>query len=193
MALRVIIWPIGFIILAKGAMKLFFWTEVAWTAVHVGLVTVCVRAFGLNGAGMAFFGSYVASGFLVYAIVRRLTGFQWSAANRKTGLLFLCSIAIVFGGLQVLPRVPATILGVVVCAAASAYSLRILLQLIPTHRIPSPARALFTRLRLMPAAGPSAAATDAAATDATTTDAAVTGAAATDAGQPTPAPGPLPL
>src|SRR5436853_5685838 len=29
MALRVIAWPMGFIVLAKGAQKIFFWTEIA--------------------------------------------------------------------------------------------------------------------------------------------------------------------
>ena len=33
-------WPMGFIIVAKGAAKLFFWTEVAATVVHVGLAAL---------------------------------------------------------------------------------------------------------------------------------------------------------
>src|ERR1700731_5511528 len=33
MALRVISWPMGFIIIAKGAQSLFFWSELAWTVV----------------------------------------------------------------------------------------------------------------------------------------------------------------
>ena len=59
MALRVITWPMGFIILAKGAQNLFFGAELAWTVVNVGLTLVCVRSFGTDGAGIAFFGSYV--------------------------------------------------------------------------------------------------------------------------------------
>ena len=55
MALRVIIWPIGFIILAKGAQKLFFWSEFAWAATYLSLAWICVRAFGPDGAGFAFF------------------------------------------------------------------------------------------------------------------------------------------
>ena len=40
MALRVVAWPMGYIILAKGARAMFFWTEVAATVVHVGLAFV---------------------------------------------------------------------------------------------------------------------------------------------------------
>ena len=104
MTLRVITWPMGFIIMAKGEAKLFFWTELAWTVVNVGLSWICLRSFGLNGAGIAFFGSYVFHGLLIYPIVRRLSGFRWSAANRKAGLLFLSLIAVVFCGFYLLPN-----------------------------------------------------------------------------------------
>jgi PST family polysaccharide transporter len=50
---------------------------------------------------MAFFGSYVFHGLVVYPIVSRLSGFRWSVANGQTGLLFLSSIAMVFGGFYV--------------------------------------------------------------------------------------------
>ena len=45
MTLRVITWPMGFIIVAKGEKKLFFLTELAWTVVNVGLSWICVRIF----------------------------------------------------------------------------------------------------------------------------------------------------
>ena len=108
MTLRVITWPMGFIILAKGNATFFFWAELAWTVVNVGLSWICLRSFGLNGAGIAFFGSYVFHGLMIYPIVRRLSGFRWSAANRQTGLLFLSLIAVVFCGFYVLPPLWAT-------------------------------------------------------------------------------------
>ena len=40
--LQVITWPMGFIIVAKGAQKIFFWAELAWTVVNVGLSWICV-------------------------------------------------------------------------------------------------------------------------------------------------------
>src|SRR5580704_388187 len=67
--LQVITWPMGFIIVAKGNQNLFFLSELAWTIVAVSLAWVCIRSFGLNGSGIAFFGSYVFHGFLTYPIV----------------------------------------------------------------------------------------------------------------------------
>src|SRR4029079_15902677 len=49
MALRVISWPMGYIILAKGARSIFFWIEVGATVVHVGLAFALVGPFGLAG------------------------------------------------------------------------------------------------------------------------------------------------
>jgi PST family polysaccharide transporter len=151
MALRVITWPMGFIILAKGARNIFFWAELAWTIVYIGLVWVCVRAFDLNGAGMAFFGSYVFHGLMIYPIVRRLSGFRWSAANKRTGALFLSLIAAVFCGFYYLPAFVAYSFGTVAVILSSVYSFRVLLGLVSTDRIPHRILRLLVWLRLVPA------------------------------------------
>lgn len=149
-ALRVISFPIGFIILAKGAQIFFFWTELAWTVVHIGLAWICMEWFGLNGAGMAFFGSYVFHIFVIYPIVCRLTGFRWSTENQKTGLFFLSLITLVFCGSYVLPVVLATCIGASAAILSGVYSIRILLTLISLERIPGPVRSLFFRFGLVP-------------------------------------------
>lgn len=148
MALRVITWPMGFVIVAKNRQLIFFGAELAYTVVNVGLAWLCVRRFGLNGAGIAFFGSYVFHAFLIYPIVRVLIDFRWSAANRKTGLLFLSSIAVVFCGVCLLPPPWAAVLGAVVTALIGLYSLRRLLTLLSADRIPSRIRRLLVWLRL---------------------------------------------
>ena len=96
MALRVIAWPMAYIVVAKGARSIFFWVEVAAAVVHVGLAFMLVGRFGLAGATMAFFGLYIWHGMLMYVIVHRLTGFRWSAANLRTALLFLPLTGAVF-------------------------------------------------------------------------------------------------
>jgi antigen flippase len=95
-AIRVITWPIGYIIVAKNNRLIFLATEVAWTAVNVGLTWACVTAFGLNGAGIAFFASYVFHGIMIYPIVRSISGFSWTYDNIKLGGLMLMSVSVVF-------------------------------------------------------------------------------------------------
>ena len=145
MTLQVITWPMGFIIVAKGEQKIFFWAELAWTIVNVGLSWICLRSFGLNGAGIAFFGSYVFHWLLIYPIVRRLSGFRWSATNRKTRLLFLSLIAVVFCGFYVLQPIWAIGIGTLAVVLSSVYSIRVLLNLISLDQIPHPIKRLLVR------------------------------------------------
>jgi antigen flippase len=150
MALQVVTWPMGFIIVAKNRQLIFLGADLAWTAVNVGLAWLCVGRFGVTGAGIAFFGSYVFHGLLIYPIVRLLSGFRWSAANRKTGLLFLSLIAMTFCGFYLLPPAWGAVLGAVVTALSGLYSLRSLLNLLSTDRIPQRIRRLLVWLRLDP-------------------------------------------
>lgn len=131
MALRVVAWPMGYILMAKGVRGVLMGVEIAATFVHIGLAFVLVRRLGLPGATMAFFGLYIWHGMLVYVIVRRLTDFRWSAANRRTGLFMLLFIGGVFGAFLVLPTAIATAIGVLGTLLSAVYSLRILCQLVP--------------------------------------------------------------
>lgn len=134
-ALRVITWPIGFIIVAKNNRLVFVAAELAWTVVNVGLTWICVRRFGLEGAGIAFFGSYVFHGLMIYTIVRSLTGFGWSAPNLRTGALFLFSIGIVFAAWRVLPPTAAMLVATPLLIISSALSLRIFIDTVPMERV----------------------------------------------------------
>jgi enterobacterial common antigen flippase len=150
--LQVVTWPMGFIIVAKAKKGLFFFAELAWTVVAIALAWTCVRSFGLTGAGIAFFGSYVFHAVLIYELVRRLTGFRWSPANTQTGSLLLPLIAVVFCGFSVLPPLWAESIGVLATVLSGVYSLRVLLTLTPFHNIPLPVRRLLARLCVVPSA-----------------------------------------
>ena len=149
MALQVVTWPVGFILLAKAEQRLFLAVDLAWTLVHVGLAWACVQAYGVDGAGMAFFGSYIFHGVVLYPIARRLTGFRWSREIRQTGLLFLVLIAAAFSAFAVLPRGAAAVIGALAFAVGGGYSLRVLLQLVRAERLPRRLATVLHRLRLM--------------------------------------------
>jgi enterobacterial common antigen flippase len=148
-ALRVITWPMGFLIVAKNKQLLFFGTEVAWTVVNLGLTWTYVNSFGLNGAGIAFFGSYLFHSLMIYPLVRKLSGFRWSAANKVTGLLFICSIAIVFLGFYVLPPAVATGVGALAMILSGVHSIRVLINLISRDMIPQRVLQLFESLNIV--------------------------------------------
>ncbi len=144
MALRVFTWPMGFIVFAKGRNRVFFWTEIAYTAVHVGLAWVLVRSNGLLGAGIAFFGSYVFHALMMYPVVRQLSGFRWSLPNQRTGLIYGSLMGLVFCAFEFLPYWPATILGGLCVVFGSIYSLRSLAALVATCKLPASVRKVLT-------------------------------------------------
>jgi PST family polysaccharide transporter len=130
MALRVITWPVGYIIVAKGRQVVFLATEVAWTVVNVGLAWLCVNLFGPIGAGIAFFGSYVFHAAMILAIVRSISRFRWSQTTARTGLLFAVSVPLVFGAFAVLSPTWATCIGIVAMILSGLHSVRALARLV---------------------------------------------------------------
>lgn len=150
-ALQVITWPMGFIIVAKGNQGLFFIAELAWTIVAVALAWVCLRWFGVPGAGVAFFGSYVFHLFLIYPIVHRLSNFRWSSDNKHNGALFLTLMVTVFILFYVAPLIISATVSALIAICSAIYSLRVLVNLVPVHHLPGTIRKLLAvrRPRLM--------------------------------------------
>lgn len=149
-ALRVISWPMGFIVMAKGNQMLFLLSELSWTTVHLGLAWICVGWFGLDGAGIAFFGSYAFHILMTYGIVRHVSGFTWSSENRQTCSLYLALIGVVFGASILLPRPVAFGLGTLLTLLSGIYSIRVLVTLVSPDRIPVAIRHMLIFFRLSP-------------------------------------------
>jgi enterobacterial common antigen flippase len=135
-ALRVITWPMGFIILAQARSGLFVGCDLAWTIVNLGLTWICISRWGLSGSGIAFFGSYVCHGLLIYPIVHRLSGFDWTVENKRLSLLFLFLTSGVFCGFHFLPFLAAACLGTLAAILSCVYVLRALFPMLPAERIP---------------------------------------------------------
>ena len=142
MMLRIVAWPMGYIVIAKEAQATFFWTDVVAAVVHVGLAWLLVDRFGAVGAGAAFFGLYLWHSALIYVIVRRMSGFRWSRENARIAPVFLVACAMVFLATQLLPVWQSTGLGSVVFILSSLYSLRKLAPLVQHASLPAPLKAI---------------------------------------------------
>jgi enterobacterial common antigen flippase len=154
MMLRVATWPMGFIPVAKGARQTFFWSEFVGNTVQVGFAWLCVQRFGLSGTGIAFFGFYVFFWLLVYAIVRSMSGFRWSAANKEIGLLYGVVTGLVFVSWYYLPRPVMVVSGSGITLLAGIYSLKKLCTLVPLERLPRLVQRAVVLMRLVtPAIG----------------------------------------
>lgn len=145
MAMRVVTWPLGYILVAKGNSKLFVGVDMAWSVCNVLLTFAFVRSWGAVGAGMAFFVSYVLHLAMVYPICRRLTGFRFSAPTRRTSL----GLALVIGfahaiSLLVEPRW-AVAIGGAMSVALAVWSIAKLRRLVASEGAPAKVAQLFRR------------------------------------------------
>jgi antigen flippase len=151
MMLRVVTWPMGFIQLAKGKRNLFLGLQFVASILHVGLVWLGLKVFGLIGAGIAFFALFLIHLTIVRWVARELSGFRWSSANRRRAVLFTLLSAVVFSSWYVLPRGLSVVLGTTITLVAGIYSLRILCSFVPMRRLPPVAQKIATIFRVVPA------------------------------------------
>jgi PST family polysaccharide transporter len=147
--LQVVSWPMGFVIMAKARRGLLILCEVSWGLVSVALAWVCISAWGLAGAGFAFFASYIFHGIMLYTIVSRLSGFRWSSQSWKSSLLSISLASIAFGGFSILPLYGAVALGCVTVAICGVFSIRALIELIDHNTVPGPIRKLDKLVRMI--------------------------------------------
>jgi PST family polysaccharide transporter len=127
--LRVASWPLGYLLLAKGKARLYFWTEASYNLVHAALIWICVQVWGLPGAGVAFFGLYVYYWVLMSIVARRLSGFAWSKSNRRIAAIAIPAVAFVFLCPALMPSPWDAIAAAAATMLAGLYALRALLAL----------------------------------------------------------------
>lgn len=75
--LKVASWPVGFVILAAGAGKTYFWVETLVLLLMGGLVAGLLPIIGLQITGIAFLVSYAVYLPLVYILAKRRIAFRW--------------------------------------------------------------------------------------------------------------------
>jgi PST family polysaccharide transporter len=142
MTLRVITWPIGYIIVAKGLQGIFFATELAWAAFNVVISWYCIQRFGVVGAGIAFLLSYLFHGVMIFPIVHHLTGFAWTRTNLLTGAVCIGLVGLTFAAERWLAGGQALGVGLLMLVVSGVASLYVLASLVPAEELPRPLRRL---------------------------------------------------
>tara|TARA_R110001583_G_scaffold107620_1_gene256227 strand:- start:11347 stop:12822 length:1476 start_codon:yes stop_codon:yes gene_type:complete len=78
MYFKVVSWTIAFILLAKGASKVFFWSELASSVYMLILNILGYKYFGLDGLGISFLISYILVLLQVYFIAHYKYNFTFN-------------------------------------------------------------------------------------------------------------------
>lgn len=77
--LKIVSWPLGFVLLASGDSRAFLFAELTGFGSFVLLTWVGLPWFGVQAAGIAFFAMYAVCVLVVYWLARFKTGFRWTS------------------------------------------------------------------------------------------------------------------
>ena len=147
---RVISWPMGFIMLAKGSGWLFALTQTLAHTFHLMAIWMGLRWFGIEGVSMAFFVLYIFHGMWVKIIGRKLIDFEWSKEVKYLLWIFgaISVAAMIFT--RVFPLLPATVVTCCMTFFVGIYCLRgLCIRLGDSHRIVKLVRKLPYGCRLL--------------------------------------------
>jgi PST family polysaccharide transporter len=150
MALRIVSWPLGFILLARGMRRTFILTDGVAFIVQIALAQWLVPTVGLVGAGIAFFGVYLVHAPLVYAIARLACGVRVSVSNLLLSAGYVVLIVVLLLAFTWLHPVAAMVMGTIAATVSGIYAVRDLLRLFPNMPLWP---ALLARLKARPRRG----------------------------------------
>ena len=102
--LRVISWPLAYVLIAKGKSLLFTITELTYGVVGVALILLCMKVWKLEGIGVSFALSYLFYTAMMLAMAWRLIGFRWSGAALRIIAVAVLILAGVFVCMRSLPE-----------------------------------------------------------------------------------------
>jgi len=115
-------WSVAFILLAKGASKLFFWNELVANVYVLGLNLLGYYLKGLDGLGISFMISYVLYLLQVCFLAHNKYGFKFMFEFYKIfGIQFFLGL-ICFLSIKFVPIPWAYFIGIPVILLSSWYS-----------------------------------------------------------------------
>lgn len=135
--LQIMAWPLGFILVAKGAQRSIILGEALAAAIHVALGLTLIPQLGLAGAGLAFFGLYGIYNVIIYVMVFRSSRFRWSLLNLALGLVYLVLAGLCFLASALLPPITAMIIGLGMALTSGLASLWAIASLVAPDRVPA--------------------------------------------------------
>jgi O-antigen/teichoic acid export membrane protein len=77
-ALKIVSWPLGFVILAAGAGGTFLVSEIVAGSVFPLATWILLPIVGVQASGLSFLAMYVVYLPIIYFLARRRTGFAWT-------------------------------------------------------------------------------------------------------------------
>lgn len=129
--LKIISFPLGFVILAAGDGRNFILSDAIAATAFTLCTWVGISHFGLQATGMGFFAMYALYLPTVYWLAKKRTGFSWHPSNIKTMIHLGAAYLIIFALSNINPRI-AGATGMAASLFLSIKSIRHLCKRIPS-------------------------------------------------------------
>ncbi|NTV92780.1 MAG: O-antigen translocase [Chlorobiaceae bacterium] len=101
--IRILAWPIGFVILAKAKGLMYVISESLWYVFYFLLLYFSWNRFGLEAAGIAFFFAYlIAIGVLLF-MADLMSGFRWGKKNVRYIASYFFLVVLAFLNVRFFP------------------------------------------------------------------------------------------
>jgi PST family polysaccharide transporter len=127
---RVVSWPMGFVLIAKGKSLLFMLTELANGVFNVAFILLCVRLWKLEGVGVSFAISCLAYTVMIALVAWQVTGFRWSATAMRIFAPAILILGVIFCCTRFLPEGWSRCIGLAATVMAGVGSLLALQKLL---------------------------------------------------------------
>ena len=132
--LKILSWPLGFILLAKGKGLLFFVSEVIFSVFYLVSIYCLFPSFGISSAGIGYLIAYFVYLFTVYMLGRKLCNFRWIKENWIIIVSSLIPIVFIFY-ITEYQNYYRFVIGVPLLILSVVYSLYKLHKVMPLNRI----------------------------------------------------------
>lgn len=119
---KVVSWPLGFILLAKGKGLIYFISESLFLLVYLGAMYCLYPYFNFESVGISYMVAYLLYLPIVFVLGRKLSKFQWTNENLRIGFISLILVILAFYIVKYMPNYT-IIAGIPILILSSLYSL----------------------------------------------------------------------
>lgn len=121
---KAVSWAIGFILLAKGASKIFFWSELIVNAYLLVFNIIGYKYMGLTGLGISFFVSYVLCLLQVYLIAKSKYQFKFTKSFYKVFIVQIILGLLAFSTVKLIPGTISYVIGSILIIISVAFTVK---------------------------------------------------------------------
>lgn len=117
-------WAIGFVFLAKGDRKLFFWSEIASLSYMLLFNIAGYNLWGLEGLGISFLAGYVVCYFQVFFLAKKYYQFKFENSFYKIFSIQVCLGISSFLAVRYLPSFWSYAVGIIFIGISLLFSVK---------------------------------------------------------------------